>query len=141
MTPEISILSAIPNGQTISFAAFAKQVGPIANALAFTQPKQLSRQNSLVTITCAGPGKISSPQGSLEHQATVTADVAETGTNVTLNNINGVTAHNEQGQGGSVKKAVITPLPTGHFRIDATVDVLFFEITITRELDQNGQLV
>ena len=141
MNPMISVLSAIPDGQSISYADFAKAVGPIANSIAFAQPQSLSRQGSVVTIACAGAGTDSSPKGSISHQATVTATVSETATSVTLDNIQGITAHNSDGLGGTVTKVVITPMSNGHFQLTVTVSLGFFSDTINEELDQNGQLV
>lgn len=89
-----TLLDAVPDGSTTSYAEFRKTVGSqLADLLNFANPKSITRSGNHIVLDCAGPGPatMTAPQGEVSLQKRVEFDIDPTSTDVSVKNMKGVT--------------------------------------------------
>jgi hypothetical protein len=143
MADPSQILNAIPDGGSISFAAFQQAVGNIANFISFASPQTLARKGPHVTVTCAGAGTYKSPGGiTVKTDPTIEFDCVIKPVDVIVTT-NVVGIHLSSGVfGGTLKNVTVTPLAGGKYQVDGTVDVGFpvGNINFSKTIDSQGNI-
>lgn len=108
-----TLLGAVPDGSTVPYADFKKQVGPLADLLGFASPQSITRKGNHFILDNAGPATMTEPQAEVTLQKRVEFDVDPNSTDVSIKNVKGVT----------VKLSVITmDLKEAKLVVDANGD-------------------
>ncbi len=136
-----TLLQAVPDNSTVSYAAFQQAVGaPLDTLLDPASPQSLSRNGNHVTVTCAGAS--SSAQGvDVTVQKTVEFDIDPNAPGLSITNITGVKMKQSL-VSGDLKAISVVPDANGDNQVTGKVQVSRFLpfVTFNRTVGADGTI-